>query len=870
MMLEREAELQALRASFGAVERSGGRVVLVCGEAGIGKSSLIARFIDEMPTAGAVALGLCDPLDTPRPLGPVRDIALKLLGPSRGEGDESRCFDGLMACLAQADRPTLLVIEDLHWVDERTLDWLKYLGRRIAQVPAMLVCSVRDDELEAGHPVRTALGLIPATRTTWLSLAPLTLEAVRQMMQPDATAPEHLLEITGGNPFLLTELLSGPTDGVAVPRSVTEAMNARLNALPAEVVSLLEHVACWPGPAPVNVVGGLPDAAGAKRLEFALRRKLLVAHDGRIGFRHELARRAVLDRMDPGLRLAAHARFLALLTGNLAHEAEPDLVVHHAVEAGDEEAILLHAPLAAARAASLGAHREAARHLAHALKLADRLPTARAAELNESWAYEAGLALTIDADVIAARHKAADLWRAAGRPDRVGENLWWLSRMHWYRGEAEAAQRYVAEAIVLLEQEAPSSAKAKALALRAQYLMLQDNMEEATDWGRRALSMAEAVGDQEVRVHALNTVGSARLFRGHWDGEQLLRDSLGLALEHGLHEQAARVYTNLSECLIELRALDRAEALIEEGVAFDTAHDLDAWTFYLVGRKAQLRLEQDLCDEAATIARDVLSRQNQTLLMKMPSMIVLARAVMRRNPEEAAQTLLTAREAAERIAEPQYLAAVSIAELELAALTGDTHVARNAAAWLSRVDRALLSPRKCGEAVFWSRVSGVDELKALAEGADLPAPFSLFAQGRYTEACNAFLAEHSANLAAWALVASRDGSLLSDADTLLHQAGAIAARRRIRVCHADAKLPPLQRGPYRASQLGHCRDRWPVAPHGRKPCVCDSVEDAVGQSGRPGVACAERTVAVAALCRLKNAYVLLQKLRTGTHDSRRG
>lgn len=800
MMLERDRELEVLLASWGAVERSGGRVVLVCGEAGIGKTSLIARLLEQVQNDHTVALGLCDPLDTPRPLGPVRDIAMKLLGPAHGEGDEIRCFEGLIARLAHAEQPVLMVIEDLHWVDDRTLDWLKFLGRRIAQVPAMLVCSFRDDELEVGHPVRTALGLIPAARTTWLPLVPLSLDAVRQLAQADDPTPEYLREVTGGNPFLLTEFLSGSAQDETVPRSVTEAINARLNALPDEVVALLEHVACWPGPAPRNLVGCLADAGGATTLEFALRRRLLVEGGGRIGFRHELARLAVLDRMEPGLRTLAHARFLAMLTGDHDHGAELDLVVHHALGAGDEAALLVYAPQAATRAASMGAHREAARHLSHVLRLAERLPAAQAAELNEAWAYEAGLALTIDADVIAARHKAAELWRAVGRPDREGENLWWLSRMHWYRGEAEAAQRYVAEAIALLEREAPSSAKAKALALRAQYLMLQDCMDEAADWGRRALAMAETVGDDEVRVHALNTVGSALLFRGNWEGETLLRDSLALALEHGLHEQAARVYTNLSECLIELRALDRAETLIKEGVAFDAAHDLDAWTFYLVGRKAQLRLEQDHCDEAATIARDVLRRENQTLLMKLPAMIVLARALMRRSPQEAAETLTAAREAAEKIAEPQYLAAVAIADLELAALTGDTRAASDAANWLTQVDRALLSPRKRGEALFWSRLSGVGELTNLVDSADLPTPFALFAKGRCVEASDGFLAEQSTYLAAWALVAAQDISLLPGADALLHQAGAFTARRRIRACAAGAKLPPLQRGPYHASR----------------------------------------------------------------------
>ncbi|MEZ5702376.1 MAG: LuxR C-terminal-related transcriptional regulator [Burkholderiaceae bacterium] len=357
----------------------------------------------------------------------------------------------------------------------------------------------------------------------------------------------------------------------------------------------------------------------------------------------------------------------------------------------------------------------------------------------------------------------------------------WLKRLRCWRGEA------------------PSSAKAKALALRAQFFMLQDCMEEVVSGaaGRWRCQRRWVM----MRCGAvLNTVGSALLFRGNWEGEALLRDSLALALSLGLHEQAARVYTNLSECLIELRALERAEALIEEGVAFDTAHDLDAWTFYLVGRKAQLRLEQDACDEAIAIARDVLARENQTLLMKMPAMIVLARALMRCSPREAAEALAQAREAAERIAEPQYLAAVAIADLELAALSGDAAVAQASARWLDQVDRALLSPRKCGEALFWSHMAGVGDLGHLAEGIDLPRPFALFSSGAFAEASEAFLAERSDYLGAWALVAARDAVLLAPADALLRDIGALAARRCLRMRWPSAGLPPLERGPYRAAR----------------------------------------------------------------------
>jgi hypothetical protein len=262
------------------------------------------------------------------------------------------------------------------------------------------------------------------------------------------------------------------------------------------------------------------------------------------------------------------------------------MVVFHAEGAQDSTAILTHAPLAANRAVTLGAHREAAMFLGSALTCLDDASPEIAAEITEQWAYEAGLSLGIDDQVIAARERAVEMWTNLARPDRVGENLRWLSRLYWYRGQAEKAERFILQAIDVLEGEVLTAETGKAYALRAQFFMLKEDMDEAVKWAARALTIAEELADFDTQAHALNTMGSAKLFRSNPEGEALLRKSLAIAHKYALHEQAARVYTNLSECLIEMRELDRAEALLEEGIAFDTANDLDAWTYYLIGRTA--------------------------------------------------------------------------------------------------------------------------------------------------------------------------------------------------------------------------------------------------------------------------------------------
>ncbi|MEP3046435.1 MAG: AAA family ATPase [Roseibium sp.] len=802
MFLEREASLQQLHELYASVQLTGGKIVFVSGEAGLGKSTLIARFLESLDGRSRSAMGLCDPLHTPRPLGPVRDLALQFFGPNAGQSDEQEFFDRFVQKLEALDASAVLVIEDLHWVDERTLDWLKFIGRRLAALPVLLVCSYRDDEVDASHSLRSALGNIHSGSKVQIPLSPLSISAVRQIDSCASLSPEKMLEVTGGNPFFLTEIASSPVADGEIPYSVSDAVNARLNQLPDTAIKFIEIASCWPGVIPPKSFLTLPGVMQTG-IESALRRRFLVTVEGGFKFRHELVRQAAYDRLLPHDKIRAHALFLdfLLIEGG---DLPLDMVVYHAYGAQNDAVLLRYAPKAAIKAASYGAHREAALYLDYAKRLVHLASDEQAAEIFENWAYEAGLSQAIDEDVIKARESALSLWRKIGRQDRVGENLRWLSRLIWYLGEAEKAQAYVQEAISVLENLSPSTETAKAYALRAQFLMLQDCMSEATEWGLKALAVEQRFVDLETRAHALNTVGSAKLFRGDRAGEKQLRDSLELSLKEGFHEQAARVYTNLSECLIELRDLEKAEQLLDEGIAFDTAHDLDSWTYYLIGRKAQLRFEQGRFHEAVAIARDVLQRENQTLLMRMPAMLVLARCLQRLDDSNAAAALALARDAAEKIAEPQYLVVVWITEIEQAVLLGKKVDAELAYEQIYRLDQELLSPRKRGEFMFWSQLAG---LKCdLRDDQFVPSGFREFLAGNYKVASDAFEVEASHYLAGWSLVPSQDPNFLCLADQKFRDMEAIAARKGLRIHSStvaeQVQLPKLERGRYGAAK-GH-------------------------------------------------------------------
>ena len=251
MFLERDAFLTELDV---ALAGAGGQgcVVLVSGEAGIGKTTLLERFADRLQTADGrtrVLWGACDALFTPRPLGPLLDMARQAQGVlrevTRDNIDRERVFLSVLDELSRASPRTLAIFEDVHWADEATLDLLKYLVRRIGKTRSLLVLSFRDDEVDAAHPLRRLLGELPARSARRLRLPPLSETAVARLATAAGRRAEDLHSITGGNPFYVTEVLA--TDGSGIPALVRDAVLARAARLTPDATEVLNVVSAAPG-----------------------------------------------------------------------------------------------------------------------------------------------------------------------------------------------------------------------------------------------------------------------------------------------------------------------------------------------------------------------------------------------------------------------------------------------------------------------------------------------------------------------------------------------------------------------------------------------------------------------------------------------
>jgi DNA-binding CsgD family transcriptional regulator len=806
LLIERDKQLSMLTALAKSAGAGRGHIALVSGDAGIGKTVLIRQLRLALPATWRTALGGCDALFTPRPLGPVQDMA-GVLGQEvdtliRGGADRQALYAALLNALGDGQGPFLLIWEDLHWADHATLDLLRYLGRRIALLPVLLVITFRGNETGDDHPLRKAIADLPGASCSDITLNPLTPKAVGQVARAHGLSGQWLYQATAGNPFKVSEIIAAHAGEGPLPASVREAVTARQARLDPAARELLELVSVIPAAVPAALLHQLaPDMAETMIADLTAQGILQASPSGDLRFRHEIARQATLDRIPAVRRRAHHAGILAALRA-LGGGAHLDQMVHHAASALDTEAVLEIAPEAAARAAATGAHREAAAHLGTALKFVDAAAPELAAALYEQWAYESALAARIDDEVLDARRHAITLWRLLGRQDKVGENLRWLSRLHWYRGEAPEAARLADQAIRVLEKLPPSAEQAMAYSLRSQLHMLNDQMDDAVAWGERALALEAQFPNPEIRAHALNNIGTALVFRGRTEGEAMLEDSLAVSLAHGLHEQAARAYTNLSEYAVEFRRFEIAERVLSEGIAFDTEHDLDAWTYYLSGRQALLRLEQGRLKDAETISRGVLAREDLTLVMRLPARQVLARACLRLGSPDAGALMNAAYEDALATDELQHVVPARLTIIEHGWLSGNLAAGQEHLAALLALSGADRHAWNLGERAVWARRYGLaapDERLI-----DLPEPFRRELDGDLAGAAAAWDALGMPYAAALVRLQSDEGEVIGAAvrelGAMSAQAAADFGRRRAAQLGLSRALPRARRGAYTAAR----------------------------------------------------------------------
>jgi DNA-binding CsgD family transcriptional regulator len=671
-LLERDDSFAVLACALKAAQTTG-QLVAVCGEAGIGKSSLLQAFGGRDATMARVLWGYCEALGTPRPLGPLLDMAPGLEGRT-AEALAARAprhdlfaafVDDLTQSAAQSATPIVTVFEDIHWADVATLDLLQYVGRRISHTRAVVVVSWRDEEVSADHAMHRVLGEWPHAAVHRIQLRPLSLPAIEQLAagRRDAAAVHAL---TGGNPFFVTEVLSAEAD--TVPASVREAVLARRARLDAPARAVLDFVSVVPSKIELSLVLATLDPS-TRDLEACVEAGLLRCEPRSLSFRHELARRAVADALSAPRVQDCHRRVLQALLARPDREQLLARIVHHAEACGDLDALLEYAPAAARQAAALGAHRQAVDHYQRALEYADGLSREVRAGLTEALAYE--LYLTGDLDAARdARRDALESWQRLDVSRAVGRNVRWLSRLAWFAGDREEAERRADEAIAVLRELPESDELAMAFSNRSQLDMLSNDLEPCIAWGTRAIDLARTLGARDVLSHALNNVGTVRLLAGEPEGRTSLEESLRLALAGDLHEHAARAYSNLSSCAVQRRDYGEARRWLDAGLCYCAERDLDSWALYMQAWRARLLVETGLWHRACDDADKVLTAPRVPTVSRIAALAALGLVRVRRGDPHARRPLDEALALARRTAEPQRLLPVLLALAELAWLTG--------------------------------------------------------------------------------------------------------------------------------------------------------------------------------------------------------
>ena len=622
VLIGRTGERARLDAAFRSACDGASVIVLVAGEAGIGKTRLVTEFAADVCREARVLAGAC--IDERVPYSPVADALRNLvrsgwdpgdvgergwadlgalvpdLGWSAGgrraseDGSPGRlqgAFLLLVEDLAR-DRPVVVIVEDLHWSDASTRNLLTYTMRVARDVPLLLVGTYRTDDITRRHPLRPFLAEVarlPSTDTVELDrletadVAQLLAELLESRPPPGMV--HDVYGRCGGNPFLVEEVIAAGVDGHSgrLPRRLQDILLARTSSLSPQAAEVLS-IAAVGGPRIDDALLRHVCPLAPEALDAALR-ELLDCHvlepdadDRGYEFRHALTAEAVYDEALPGERVRLHAAFaraigddpdLATAGGTLAavERARHWHRARHSTEA------LLAWVEAATAAERVCAHPEALAAYENALELWPSIDGAETlAGLDEvellrratEAAYRAGSlvqALTLAQSALALLDEREDSLRAAMLNERLG-------RCCWASGREADALAYYGRALDLAPEHPASAERARALAGYAQILMLNWLDAPAARFAQEALDAARQVGAVVVEAHALNTLAMAKCWMGDEPGAlSAMDESARLTERSGDDDNVARLWVNRMELLFTLCQVDEAAAVARQGCA---------------------------------------------------------------------------------------------------------------------------------------------------------------------------------------------------------------------------------------------------------------------------------------------------------------
>ncbi len=757
-----------------------GRLALLHGEAGVGKTALVREWVRHRMPGPTVLWGACDPLSSPRALGPLLDVAPEL-DPRVAEllrsSERESLFAATLAAL-EAVAPAVLVVEDVQWADMSTLDLLRFLARRVGSTHLLVLVTYRDDQLLADDPVRVMVGDVSAMpEVRRLPVPPLSPAGVAELVHDSGIDAQALHAETGGNPFFVTEVLA--SGGAQLPPTVQDAVLARVARLSAQARLTLESAAVIGSRIEPELLHRMPGVS-TQAVDECVCAAMLVFAAPAYTFRHELVRQAVLSGITPGRLGALHWQVLDRLRDIPMSHPPYARLAEHAEMAGDAEAVLEFAVAAGDSAARLGSHREAAYQYGRAMPYAGLL------DLDERIAL---LGKRAEQCAIADQHESAiDAWneqiellRGRGRDLEIVDALMGLDESHYTIGDNTHGTEFVDEAFALLDGTGPSRQLALTLARRGTKYLRDSECAAAIPWLERGREMAITVGDAEVLAQATANLGVAHGLLGDLKtGRREAENGLGIAIDHDLHDMAGRIHQTVASLSWLDFDLAEGHTLMEEAERYTAEHDLHGHLMCVLATEITWKLDLGRWDEALEQAHDLLYVRNTGRASRIAPLSAIGLIGARRGDRDDVWAYLD--EARDYIAKTRTLGYQGF----IAAARGEAHllehdvegVRTEVLPWYEeavRLQDAELLPELT--ILVW-RAGLVDEVPA-----GLREPERLSMTGRHREAAALWSSYGAPYKAAWALLDSDDEVDLREARARFEQFGA-----RVLVERTDAKL----------------------------------------------------------------------------------
>jgi hypothetical protein len=729
--------------------------VLISGDAGIGKSALVRAFINGLAGDVTVHVGGCDDLVAPRSLGPFQDMAAEPAVRDSGirtiieAGTMPEVLPALLAFLGRG--PSVAVVEDLHWADDATLDAMRYLARRVTNVPVVLVATFRDSGLAGDHPLTRLLGTLLGEQVVRLPLASLSMAAVRDLggFRDEEAADVH--RITGGNPFFVTEVIAAGVD--AVPATVRDAVLGRIAGLRTEVRELVRKISVVPGRAERWLAEAL--ATGTEALVEAEGSGVLLGDAEDLSFRHELARRAVESSLTATERRNAHREVLDVLLG--VSGVSRARLVHHAAFGGRDRDLVEIGPEAAAEAARQGAHRQCAEILRLVLESPHTLSDDLTARLWSERSYSSYVVNRFEAAFTCAETAVA-LAHRAGDQHVLMDALPVLARAAMFARGPEAARRAAQGAVEVSRREGDRPRLAAALTelarshsnLPSVSVVAQPSTVSAQA-AAEALVIALDLNRPELVARSLCYRGEARMSRGDLSGFEDLEQAVELAVSDPRIETRVRCLVNVAGAAFRAGRLADVERSVTTGLALADECEFFAGQYRLRLTRAAARASSGAWDAAVDELEDLLRSPGEPGLMAPMARSVLARLLARRGEPHAGAVLAAAGADARRARSVYFTGVLEVAAAELGWLDGS--LAEATPAMTDALRRMTVEGHVgvAAELTAYLRRAGVP----VAAPPDPPGPWAPTLAGRTAEA-----------VAAWARIGERyEGAVVQTGST---------------------------------------------------------------------------------------------------------